>query len=321
MSWQTTRPPTRRKSIARWEDKPYYINVGVVFGGPTRVILVEADGPRGLETFARWNAEEDGGMPETLTCVSGSGGTHCYYRVPEGWDMRNSSNAIGVKVDVRGKHGFSVADGSRHLSGVEAGWKDGVGVYRWMAGHGPGEIEIADMPVWLLRKVWFGTVDRRHETAPDGSKWEDAKLPEPPAQPAPEPDTDDADNPFAGIGASGSGGGSWEDKIELIGHGEGLKEFDGRIYKVACSYFGLFGHEADAAPLKAKLLERIAIAPVDKPAHRDRYMTDEYLNGRIKQGRDYVKSQGGEEPDRSYRATVPDPMQHRPRKASHLSPR
>ena len=75
---------------------------------------------------------------------------------------------------------------------------------------------------------------------------------------------------------------------------------------MACSYFGLFGHGEDAAPLKSKLLERIAIAPVDKPAHRDRYLTDDYLDGRIKQGRDYVKSQGGE-PDRSYRASVPDP--------------
>ena len=118
VSWQIDATTDPEKILARWDGKPYYINVGVVFGGPTRVILVEADGPRGLETFARWNSEEEGGMPDTLECISGSGGIHCYYRVPEGWEIRNSSNAIGEKVDVRGKHGFSVADGSRHLSGV-----------------------------------------------------------------------------------------------------------------------------------------------------------------------------------------------------------
>ena len=295
-AWQTSATTNPEHIDARWVDKPYYVNVGVVFGGPTRVVLVEADGALGLETFARWNAEEDGGMPETLTCISGSGGIHRYYRVPEGWDMRNSSTTIGTKVDVRGKHGFSVTAGSRHLSGFEAGWKDGVGVYKWMEGRGPGEIEIADMPVWLLRKVWFGTVDRRHEIAPDGSKWEDAKLPEPP--PAPDepaaPDTVDPNDPFANFGAAGSSGGGWEAKVELIGHGEGLKSFDGQIYSAACSYFGTFGYEAEVEPLKAKLLERIRIAPEDTPGHRDRYLTDEYLDNRIEQARDYAKSKGGD---------------------------
>ena len=262
-SWQNDATTDPEHIKARFVDKPYYVNVGVVLGGKTGIVLIEGDGADGAATLEQWRTER--GLPDTLACISGSGGTHLYYRVPAEWDIRNSVKAIGAGVDVRGEHGFAVGAGSRHLSGFEAGWKDGVGVYKSGESHGVGVGEIADAPDWLRRKMWFATKGRRNETAPDGSKWEDAGLAEPMTDAASATAEDDGTpNPFAGIGVAGSSEGSWEDKIELIGHGNGLKSFDGQIYKAACSYFGLFGHETDAALLKTKLLERIAIAPVDR---------------------------------------------------------
>jgi hypothetical protein len=305
--WQNGKTTDPDAVEARWGGAFGYLNVGIVFGGDVNIALVDEDGPVGAETTARWRSDPSKGMPDTVTVVSGSGGHHYYYRIPEGWDIRNSSKALAGGIDLRGTNGFSVAPGSRHWSGVATNWADGKGIYRWMEGCSPDDLQIADAPVWMLRKMWFATKSRRHEIAPDGSTWEQADLGDwqsdddkepkaktkPPAKiTAPSASFDPFAIALASEGISSEGG--WEGRVALIGHGPGLDGFDNPILGAGCSYFGTFGYEADDAPLRAALLERIKDAPENDAGHRDRYLTADYLDGRIQQARDFVKSKDGE---------------------------
>ena len=302
LGWEKGQTLDPEHIAARWTARPGYLNVGVVFGAACGVALVDVDGPAGMVTAEAWQAS--GLLPRTLTVVTGSGGLHLYYRVPPGWDIRNSvkkgvrvSPGIGPGLDVRGENGFAVGPGSRHAAGITSKWQDGVGLYRWKEGHAPSDWQtIADAPELLLRKMWFVTKERRHLTAPDGSGWGDAGLVEQDdIGEAPTTTTTSTIDPFAQAArAMGGAAAGWEAHIALIGHGEGLGGFDGPILDACNSYIGKFGYEADAAPLKAALLARIAEAPEDTPEHRNRYLSDEYLDGRIEQARDFVKSKGGD---------------------------
>jgi hypothetical protein len=292
-NWPKTQTTDYGQIAARWSGPRGYLNMGIVFGASSGVILVEADGAEGVATATAW--QESGLLPRTVTVESGSGGLHFYLRVPNGWDIRNSVKVIGRGIDVRGENGFSVGPGSRHWSGIDSGWKNGNGVYGFVEGCGPDDgMTIADAPVPLLRMLWFATKERRHMTAPDGSVWSDAGLPEP-VETAPD---NTGANPFAASSLGGSfdagTGAGWEARVALIGHGDGLRGFDGGIYEAACSYFGSFGHEAEADTLKTALLARIREAPENDPGHRDRYLTDEYMDARIAQGRTFIASKGGE---------------------------
>jgi hypothetical protein len=83
---------------------------------------------------------EHGALPPTLTARSGGGGTHSYFRYPEGVTIRSKAG-VATGCDVRGDAGYVLAPPSNHLSG---------GVYEWLT---PPDTPIADAPDWLLAMV------------------------------------------------------------------------------------------------------------------------------------------------------------------------
>jgi putative DNA primase/helicase len=176
LGWQKGKTLDRDAVTARWGAAKGLLNVGIVYGGDLNVALVDEDGPAGAATMEAWRSDPSKGVPDTVTVISGSGGFHYYLRIPQGWDIRNSTKKVAGGIDLRGTNGFSVAPGSRHWKGVSTSWADGVGIYKWKPGRSPDDTGIADAPVWMLRKMWFATKSRRHETAPDGSTWDDADL-------------------------------------------------------------------------------------------------------------------------------------------------
>ena len=105
-----------------------------------------------------------------MTVVSGSGGSHLIYSVPdaEKWEIRNSTKTIGAGVDVRGEAGFSVAPGSLHFKSGK--------LYEWEEGRSPDDIAIAGLPIALLRKCFFAYANNRHNKAPDGSSFEELRT-------------------------------------------------------------------------------------------------------------------------------------------------
>jgi putative DNA primase/helicase len=79
-------------------------------------------------------------IPDTVTNLTGGGGTHYLFALPEGLKI---GNRVGLfpGVDVRGLGGQIVLPPSLHVSGRR---------YEWEAGYEPGEHPLVPAPVWLL---------------------------------------------------------------------------------------------------------------------------------------------------------------------------
>lgn len=119
---------TRNKGTVRrtWGDHPE-VGVGIVTGDGLVVIDLDVkngvDGPGNWLEFLRQNGIE---LEETPVRVrTRSGGTHLYYRVPEGVEYRTSAGTLAKGVDVRANGGFVVAPGTAGYT-FEAEWPTGV---------------------------------------------------------------------------------------------------------------------------------------------------------------------------------------------------
>jgi hypothetical protein len=143
-SWQndaTTDPDRIRAWWRTWPDA----NIGLVMGGPRRLVAVDIDGPGGRATITRLEAEH-GELPATLTSRSGraDGGEHRFFHVPDGLDLGAIKNRAGKaggpmpKVDIRTEGGQVVAPPSVHVSGNRYSWAD-------------RRTPIAVLPKWLYQ--------------------------------------------------------------------------------------------------------------------------------------------------------------------------
>lgn len=141
-TWQKDATLDARVIREWWRMWPL-ANIGLVMGGPKRLVAVDVDGPEGRATIAR--LEADGGrLPPTLTSRSGrvDGGEHRFFHVPEGWDLRAIKNRAGKtggpmpKVDIRTEGGQVVAPPSLHVSGNRYAWQD-------------RNVSIAELPRWM----------------------------------------------------------------------------------------------------------------------------------------------------------------------------
>lgn len=122
----------------RWPDA----NVGIATGGGLVVVDVDPrhGGDDGLVDLRRTL----GDLPDTVECLTGSGGRHIYVSVGEGVVVRNSAGTLAQGVDIRGEGGYVVAAPSVHVSGRS---------YAWEASSRPDEVEVAPMPAAWLEAV------------------------------------------------------------------------------------------------------------------------------------------------------------------------
>ncbi len=113
-----------------WDDKkPTIRNVGIATGAGSGFVVLDVDGKSGEAALTALEA-----LPETLTCITGGGGRHLYFRHPGG-TVGNSP--LATNVDVRADGGQVVAPPSLHPDTRQP--------YRWGAEGAP----LADMPPWL----------------------------------------------------------------------------------------------------------------------------------------------------------------------------
>jgi len=119
-------------------------NVAIATGAGSDLIVIDLDVKDGFDGVANFAAvvAPYGGVPETLTAITGSGGRHLYFRYPPGpkQAVKNSDNKIGKHIDVRADGGYVIAAPSRHASG---------GVYTWE----DLSVPVAAIPSWLLDLV------------------------------------------------------------------------------------------------------------------------------------------------------------------------
>lgn len=144
-------PGTKRPALTRWTEhattNPDTITtwwtgehancgIGIATGHDSQIFVLDVDDPDSLTDLQ--NRYQP--LPDTLTCLTGSGGTHLYFNWPnDGRDIRNDAGRrLGPKLDIRGNGGQVVAPPTIHPNGV---------AYAWDLGQPDHPV---DAPEWLL---------------------------------------------------------------------------------------------------------------------------------------------------------------------------
>lgn len=117
-----------------WRGSPK-ANIGIITGSVSGLIVLDVDGPEGEKALAGRH------LPQTCTATTGKG-SHYFFQHPGG----TVRNAVGLEpgLDFRGDGGYVVGAGSIHPSGR---------LYEWVSGLSPDDLEPADPPEWLLKKL------------------------------------------------------------------------------------------------------------------------------------------------------------------------
>ncbi|YBW38117.1 DUF3987 domain-containing protein [Nitrobacter sp. TKz-YC01] len=122
-----------------------FLSGAASLGNGWKLLVIDLDekgSVSGSATWDSWIAEHELGCdPETWRARTGGGGQHIYFRYPDHHSVRNTQQTI-AGIDVRAEGGFVIAPPSRHRNGNS---------YTWL--FSPFEIELAEAPQWLLKKV------------------------------------------------------------------------------------------------------------------------------------------------------------------------
>lgn len=122
-------------------------NIGVITGRASGgIFVVDLDWhshPEAAQWWAEMQAQAaTAGDLITAQQTTGGGGKQLLFRAPKDWSPPTNKTPIGV--DIRGEGGFAVLAPSRHESGRQYSWDDGLA---------PWEIGIADAPRWLCDQI------------------------------------------------------------------------------------------------------------------------------------------------------------------------
>lgn len=145
-NWQG-RATTDEKVMRDWLEKYPNSGLGTLTGPESNLFVLDID-KRGIEGMARLSKVK-GKLPFTVVAVTGGGGFHYFFKWPlkkngRPQEIRNSAGSIETGIDIRGQGGFIVLPPSLHKSGVN---------YKWKEGREPWEIELAEAPLWLVKKA------------------------------------------------------------------------------------------------------------------------------------------------------------------------
>ena len=155
------RATSDHQQIAAWWHADPFANVGLVTGGDLGVVI-DVDYLPHLDKLEHT-------LPETRTSITGGGGRHYFFALPEGVKISNrrgrlpEKELIGTKkvgIDVRGEAtGYIVAPPSIHPDG---------GVYAW-----DGNRKLAQIPRWLLEVLTWEPPAAAPRPMPEGPRSQD----------------------------------------------------------------------------------------------------------------------------------------------------
>lgn len=123
--------------IKNWWFNHPSANVAIVTGLISNLVVIDQDlddekGIDGIHEVKAWEAD-NGTLPETWTALTGRGGYHCYYRIPDGAEYHNKQGILNG-VDIRGEGGYVIAPPSVHANGKTYMWE-----------YSPEDCEIANV--------------------------------------------------------------------------------------------------------------------------------------------------------------------------------
>lgn len=112
-------PPAERQLHAWWGRNPH-LNVGLLMGGPHRLVCLDDDGPGAAEYLAELCG---GAIPVTVAWQSPGRGPHFLFRLPPNCALEKGAIAIhGRPLDLIGTRSLTVVPPSTHKSGGEYTW-------------------------------------------------------------------------------------------------------------------------------------------------------------------------------------------------------
>lgn len=127
--------------IQKWYDKRDDLGIGLATGEKSGVVVIDFDSAKPgcdktIAEFRKMYNFED----SPVRSITGSGGSHHFYRLPEGKRVANAVRFKGFNgVDIRGNGGYVVLPPSQN----------GAGPYVWVEGHSPFDQELPLAPEFL----------------------------------------------------------------------------------------------------------------------------------------------------------------------------
>lgn len=124
-----------------WEQWPN-ANVGIACGEESNLVVLDVDPRNGGSEALRKLTSRHGELPHTLRVVSGGGGEHHYFKLPED---RVPTTKLGTGLDLQSDGAFVVAPPSAHRTG---------GSYEWRESVGDADLpELQPLPDWIVAQA------------------------------------------------------------------------------------------------------------------------------------------------------------------------
>lgn len=133
--YHATTDPTQ---VAAWWRQWPVANIGLHCGA-AGVLALDLDQYKETYQGDKLLTPDD---EQTITSLTGSGGTHLLYGMPTAAHYGNATGSLPSGIDIRGYGGYIVLPPSVHPNGNR---------YQWEAGYGPHEIALLPLPDTLRR--------------------------------------------------------------------------------------------------------------------------------------------------------------------------
>lgn len=158
--WRTLQnnPLTRQQIDNYWQEHPDS-NVGVITGVRSGIAVLDIDGPEGIASLESHGLPLTD-LPATPTVITGGGGLHLYFRMPENRASVKTKAGVLPKVDIRADGGLTVLPPSMHASGRRYAWKPGASL----------DVDFADFDFSLL------SAEQREPVGRDRQYWYERLL-------------------------------------------------------------------------------------------------------------------------------------------------
>lgn len=131
--------------IAAWRDEFPMANIGVMCGGPNRLVVIDVDPRRRGDDELLELADMGFAFPHCPEQKTGNNGRHLVFRLPE--DIRLSKWKLGHGIDIKGEGGYIVAAPS--ITGSSDAGPGGC--YKWLVA--PWEADTPVLPQWAIEKL------------------------------------------------------------------------------------------------------------------------------------------------------------------------
>jgi hypothetical protein len=147
-AWQEAATDRRAAIDAWWNGLYRDYGVGIATGhlaDGTAFFVLDIDDREhhsGSDTLAELE-HEHGDLPDTITSITGSGGEHRFFTVPDGMPTprNDQSGKLGPGLDIRGEGGQVVVAPTIHPNG---------NTYQWDTERSPSRMKMAEAPAWLM---------------------------------------------------------------------------------------------------------------------------------------------------------------------------